>query len=837
MASSKALAEARECMLLGGSLDLFREAGVQRHMPGCSFSGCPAASEKVFGSCVAPELPGEAREIALTLHAPCSNCAEDGGVELAGHLWMALAAVLQVPLQEMQVSVLLMRDVLWNSYPLQHFTLQKGLQGPLVTPHGGVLFNPAVNLGKRWDVFIAVRIHTARIDPGNGKYLELLALHPSPILEATGWSDGVDVFEIAQHKTSKVELMTGLSSAFKIRGLPWGQEPPTDIGGGSDPRVPGSAAYTHTTGRPSSRPTVDTSTSSTTRMPESTSRAPAPAGCPCRSAWLGDGFCDDICNSEVCGWDRGDCGSSGASTSSPSEAEVKWPNGYYSPSTSEWESWPVGLEGGTFPGNRGPIIDMNADGEILHVRADREDGQSWPADQIEKDYAESEGLSQLALAGLSVFACCVPIVCCFARRRPRKERDEEESGQVRSKWAFGHGFDESLEDEERGSPGKRDATKFSPRTWNSQFSEETTDTGGSSPSGSWGLGSKEPKVHPEPVDPEECRPSRGDWRNGRPHSAAQASSGPWGAQETWHVPTQPNTWYHKQESERQRRQREKEEQQKSQRDQTKADQEAWQQDWIKKKREQEKVEKDRKRQEEETRKQQQKEFVQKQQDEAERQRKRQEEEVWKKKEEELRRRAQQEAEAERAERQKREDQRKQQEKQQEREAQQRKETQQRKEAQRREAQRRKEKKEASSSQSTGGFFGRWGRSRSEPPKETTHGQHRRGQSADTGHQWTPWPGAKMSAEESREEKARKAKETAERLAKEKQQEAAEKKASSLMDRVMKQIDSTRDAPLEERKKVFKDLQRQLHPDKNPHDQEAAKLAFQKLMENRNIYLA
>eukprot|EP00913_Durusdinium_trenchii_P027977 g26231.t1 len=75
----------------------------------------------------------------------------------------------------MQVSVLLMRDVLWNSYPLQHFTLQKGLQGPLVTPHGGVLFNPAVNLGKRWDVFIAVRIHTARIDPGNGKYLELLA--------------------------------------------------------------------------------------------------------------------------------------------------------------------------------------------------------------------------------------------------------------------------------------------------------------------------------------------------------------------------------------------------------------------------------------------------------------------------------------------------------------------------------------------------------------------------------------------------------------------------------------------------------------------------------------
>ncbi|CAE7726925.1 Acaa1a, partial [Symbiodinium microadriaticum] len=44
-------------------------------------------------------------------------------------------------------------------------------------------------------------------------------------------------------------------------------------------------------------------------------------------------------------------------------------------------------------------------------------------------------------------------------------------------------------------------------------------------------------------------------------------------------------------------------------------------------------------------------------------------------------------------------------------------------------------------------------------------------------------------------------------------------------------DRTRSSPLEERKKVFRDLQRQLHPDKNLHDQEAAKLAFQKLMES------
>lgn len=207
-----------------------------------------------------------------------------------------------------------------------------------------------------------------------------------------------------------------------------------------------------------------------------------------------------------------------------------------------------------------------------------------------------------------------------------------------------------------------------------------------------------------------------------------------------------------------------------------------------------------------------------------------------KKEEELHRKAQKEAEAERAERverQKQDEQRKQQEaRQREKEAQQRRAAEQQREAQRkkqREAHAKQQKKDSSGEETRGGFFGRWGRARSEPPKETR-------QNADAGHQWTKWPGASPPSE-SKEDKARKAKENAERIAKERQQEAAAKKATSLMDSVMKQIDGTRNAPLEERKKVFKDLQRQLHPDKNPQDQEAAKLAFQKLMENRNVYLS
>lgn len=839
--SSTALQQARECMLLGGHLDLFRDHGVEPHVPQCIYTDCPQGSEKAFGSCVNPELPGQAREIALTLHSPCTSCAADGGVELAGRLWVALAAALQVPLQEIQVSMLLMCDVLWRDYPLQHFTLQKSSEGPLVTPYGGVLQAAAIDSGYRWDFFMAVRVHTSRIDPGDPKYLELMALHPSPLLEATGWSDGIHVFEIVQHKTSQVPPLSSLSSAFKIRGHAWGEEPPTDLpdGGSSNPTGSGgdpknSGNILQTTAHPS-RSDMD---ASTTGVAEETSPVPAPAGCECRTAWLGDGFCDDICNNEVCGWDRGDCGPvpSQAQTGSSEgqEQEVKWPNGYYSPSTSEWESWHVGSDAGNIQGNRGPVIGMNANGEgPLHVQAAQEDGESWWADEPPKEYAESQGVSPLVIGGLCILGCCVPIVCFFARKNPRKDGGEDR----RTGWAIGHGFDGSVDDEEKG---QRNLSKFSARTWTSQFSEETTDTGGSSPSDSFGLGSKEPKVYPEPAHPdlEDFRASRGDWRNPRSHGPRP--EGPRDAARDWqvpHVPGQPNCWYQKQEEERQRRQREKEEQRKTHREQTRAEQDAWQQDWIKNKRGQDKIDKERKRQEEDNKRQQQeKETAQKQQEEAERQRKRQEEDIWKKKEEELHRKAQKEAEAERAERverQKRDEQRKQQEaRQREKEAQQRRAAEQQREAQRkkqREAHAKQQKKDSSGEETRGGFFGRWGRARSEPPKETR-------QKADAGHQWTKWPGASPPSE-SKEDKARKAKENAERIAKERQQEAAEKKATSLMDSVMKQIDGTRNAPLEERKKVFKDLQRQLHPDKNPQDQEAAKLPVQKLMENRNVYLS
>jgi hypothetical protein len=54
--------------------------------------------------------------------------------------------------------------------------------------------------------------------------------------------------------------------------------------------------------------------------------------------------------------------------------------------------------------------------------------------------------------------------------------------------------------------------------------------------------------------------------------------------------------------------------------------------------------------------------------------------------------------------------------------------------------------------------------------------------------------------------------------------------------MMNQLDRARSKPADERKRIFKDLQRSLHPDKNLEQAEAAKLAFQKLMEQRDSFL-
>mmetsp|Transcript_30326 Transcript_30326/g.67971 ORF Transcript_30326/g.67971 Transcript_30326/m.67971 type:complete len:478 (+) Transcript_30326:64-1497(+) len=68
------------------------------------------------------------------------------------------------------------------------------------------------------------------------------------------------------------------------------------------------------------------------------------------------------------------------------------------------------------------------------------------------------------------------------------------------------------------------------------------------------------------------------------------------------------------------------------------------------------------------------------------------------------------------------------------------------------------------------------------------------------------------------------------------QEDPEAQADLLVNEMREQLQHTRKEPLQVRKLIFRDLQRQLHPDKNTECEEAAKFAFQKLMEERRAYL-
>lgn len=71
----------------------------------------------------------------------------------------------------------------------------------------------------------------------------------------------------------------------------------------------------------------------------------------------------------------------------------------------------------------------------------------------------------------------------------------------------------------------------------------------------------------------------------------------------------------------------------------------------------------------------------------------------------------------------------------------------------------------------------------------------------------------------------------------KQPQTASKSPDSLIATMSQKLQDTRGHPLEDRKRIFRDLQRQLHPDKNVEHEEAAKLAFQELMQQRASYLA
>lgn len=62
-------------------------------------------------------------------------------------------------------------------------------------------------------------------------------------------------------------------------------------------------------------------------------------------------------------------------------------------------------------------------------------------------------------------------------------------------------------------------------------------------------------------------------------------------------------------------------------------------------------------------------------------------------------------------------------------------------------------------------------------------------------------------------------------------------ADDLITCMREELDQTQGLPLALKRRTFRELQLRLHPDKNVHCAEAAKLAFQELMQQRAVYFA
>lgn len=290
-------------MLGGGLLDLFAEYSSPE--PRC-VGRCPDGSVEVYGSCVAPDVKGLHREIAVTLHVPCSLCAADNGMDLASSLWFGLARLFHVPVTESVVSVLFMAPQLRGSFPLEHFALQRLGEAPLLGLAGSAQLGPAVG---DWDFFVAVRIHTSRISAISGALQDLLAQKPADLMEVLGMS-GIYIYEAAEQVVDQARDLSSLRATFKVAGLAWDEEPTVPV----EEATTTSAALRGATTKASSATTSSKSLRTTLALLPDVS-------CVCEGWRLGDGKCDVSCNSQACGYDGGDCMAGGRAASTTRAAD------------------------------------------------------------------------------------------------------------------------------------------------------------------------------------------------------------------------------------------------------------------------------------------------------------------------------------------------------------------------------------------------------------------------------------------------------------------------------------------------------------------------------------
>eukprot|EP00928_Gymnodinium_smaydae_P021690 TRINITY_DN18491_c0_g3_i1.p1 TRINITY_DN18491_c0_g3~~TRINITY_DN18491_c0_g3_i1.p1 ORF type:complete len:1054 (-),score=193.41 TRINITY_DN18491_c0_g3_i1:208-3369(-) len=302
--ASQALAQARACQVTGRTVDLY---GQGRTTPaGCLPHGaaCPIGSAEVLQQCVARPGADGLREIAITLHVTCTLCGGDGGVDYGGSLLISVARLLRVPMQEIAVSLLLMSTGLRQVRPLQHFVLVVPGDSPPRTP-GGVVQGKA----EAYDLFVAMRIHTSRLQSGDVGLQALRNKDSGPLNTIMGYPGLVQVFEAYDNYAPHLRSIRNLQPQFKLEGLQWNEQP--------------AEAQRAPTRRPTAQPTLHPmlqKTEAPTPAPPSLAPTPAPTAvptpaarpsegqyCGCSQKWLGDGVCQYICNTAACWYDLGDC--------------------------------------------------------------------------------------------------------------------------------------------------------------------------------------------------------------------------------------------------------------------------------------------------------------------------------------------------------------------------------------------------------------------------------------------------------------------------------------------------------------------------------------------------
>eukprot|EP00929_Paragymnodinium_shiwhaense_P112159 TRINITY_DN80416_c0_g1_i1.p1 TRINITY_DN80416_c0_g1~~TRINITY_DN80416_c0_g1_i1.p1 ORF type:complete len:720 (-),score=161.61 TRINITY_DN80416_c0_g1_i1:65-2224(-) len=432
-----AFVRARVCIDATGLLDLFdRRDGVSNGAACLSSGVCPSGAARAGLQCVAPAVVGQTREVQLTVQLPCSACVADEGWELTGHIWIAVARMLRVPLEEIAATRWLRDAADRTPHALERFALAARGEEPFESVAGGI----GPKAGSK-DLFVAFRVHTSRV-PSTDTALQVLSQGDAGLLaQVAGGSeyDGrVHIFEFAEQAVPRWrELST--EARFRFAGLAWDEDAPETTSTDSPGTGQQDGGAARDTAAPTEAPTPSPPTvcpatcpalrsdgwcnpqcnnalcdfdggdcdsvveqsSSTTPASAQTSAAVNFATCSCFPASLGNGRCESFCNTVACAFDGGDCPTDGAASSSTSSLRgsssvTQSTSSTSSRTTTPHASWQQAGDGSWVAANGAETTSLQ------------------PASEKPQDASPMVALLQLASLASSL---CILILCCRSSYR------------------------------------------------------------------------------------------------------------------------------------------------------------------------------------------------------------------------------------------------------------------------------------------------------------------------------------------------------------------------------------------------------------------------------------